>query len=39
MAYDDFIRLPQDCSHGALHVGLAAHPQGKRIRLGMAHGA
>jgi hypothetical protein len=26
--YDDFIRLPQDRSHGALHVGAAAHQQG-----------
>jgi hypothetical protein len=33
--YDDFIRLPQDRSHGAPPVGVAAHQQGKRIRLGI----
>ena len=26
-------------SHGALHVGVAAHQRGMRIWLGLAHGA
>jgi hypothetical protein len=37
--YDDFICVQQNRSHGALHVGVAADQQGKRVRLGMARGA
>ena len=33
----NFVRFQKNCSHGALHIGIAADQQRKSCRLGMPH--